>query len=629
MTDQSSEATTYSFQAEIQQVLHILVHSLYTDRDIFLRELISNASDALSRAQFQALTDHNMYDPDAALDIRITADEVAGTLTITDSGIGMTRDEMINNLGVIAKSGARAFIEAMQAAQNKDAAQNMIGQFGVGFYSAFMVADNVRVVSRSHNVDEPAWAWDCDGGADYTITPAQREHRGTDVIVTLKTEAREMLQTWKIKDIIRKHSDYISFPIFVTPEDTPTNQQTALWRQDPKTVEDKQYVDFYKTLTFDFNDPLKRIHVRAEMPLEFYLLLYVPGSNQPSMFAQRKQPGLKLYARKVLIQDYCTDLLPDYLSFITGVVDSEDLPLNVSRENVRADALMAQLKKTITKRVLTELKKMVDNERETYLKLYEQFGRFIKQGVALSPQDKDDLLPLLFFPTTHDDSQEPATLHDYVGRMAENQRDIYYIVADDIHSARRSPHLDAFKQRGIEVLLFTDTVDPILLTGLDAFQDKKLQSVDDADIDLSEVGTLQEEAEDAKTTPVAEADFEAVRAHFEGLLGERVKGVRVSKTLVGSPARLVSSDEPDAQGQMFRVNRLLQRDYELPVKMLELNPRHPLMHNLSRMLGEGGGYLADLVVDQVFETALLQDGIHPDPASMAERITKLMEAATK
>lgn len=628
MTDQTTEATTYSFQAEIQQVLHILVHSLYTERDIFLRELISNASDALSRAQFQALTDHNMRDADAALDIHIRMDEAAGTLTISDSGIGMTRDDLINNLGTIAKSGARAFIEAMKANQNKEVAQNVIGQFGVGFYSAFMAADKVRVVSQSHKPDEPAWAWECDGGADYTITPAERAHRGTDVIVTLKTEAREMLQSWKIKDIIRKHSDYISFPIFVGDEETATNQQTALWRQDPKTVEDKAYNDFYKTLTFDFTDPLKRIHVRAEMPLEFYLLLYVPTSNQPSMFSQRKQPGLKLYARKVLIQEYCTDLLPDYLSFIQGVVDSEDLPLNVSRENVRADALMAQLKKTVTKRVLSEFKKMVENEREDYLKLYEQFGRFIKQGVALSPQDKDDLLPLLFFPTTHNDSQEPASLYDYVGRMVNNQKDIYYIVADDIHSARRSPHLDAFKQRGIEVLLFTDPVDPILLTGLDSFQDHKLQSVDDADIDLSEVGTLKEDSEEAKQEPVGAADFDTVRLHFEGLLGERVKGVRASKTLVGSPARLVS-DEADAQGQMFRVNRLLQRDYELPVKTLELNPRHPLIHNLSRMLGAGGGSLADLVVEQVFETAQLQDGIHPDPASMAERITKLMEAATK
>lgn len=628
MTDQPAEATTYNFQAEIQQVLHILVHSLYTERDIFLRELVSNASDALNRAQFQALTDRDMRDLDAPLEIRITVDEAAGTLTVSDSGIGMTRDDLINNLGIIAKSGARAFIEAMQAAKNKDAAQNVIGQFGVGFYSAFMAADHVRVVTQSHLPSEPAWAWDCDGGDAYTITPAERAQRGTDVIVTLKADAREMLQAWKIKEIIRKHSDYVSFPIYVGDEDTATNQQTAIWRQDPKTIDAKQYADFYKTLTFDFTDPAKHIHVRAEMPLEFYLLLFVPASNQPPMFSQRKQPGLKLYARKVLIQDYCTDLLPDYLSFIHGVVDSEDLPLNVSRENVRSDALMAQLKKTITKRVLTEFRKMAENEREAYLDLYEQFGRFIKQGVALSPQDKDDLLPLLFFPTTYNDSAAPTTLGEYVGRFAANQKDIYYIVADDLHSARRSPHLDAFKQRGIEVLFLTDAVDPILLTALDAFDGHTLRSVDDAELDLSEVGTLDEQAEQSKPEPVAADVFETVRARFESILGDRVKGIRASKALVDSPARLVS-DESDAQGQMFRVNRLLQRDYELPVKVLELNPRHPLVHNLSRMLAAGGGPLADLVVEQMFETAQLQDGIHPDPASMADRITKLMQAATE
>ncbi|MCU0475078.1 MAG: molecular chaperone HtpG [Anaerolineae bacterium] len=626
MTEMPTDSTTYAFQAEIQQVLHILVHSLYTEREIFLRELVSNASDALSRAQFQALTDRDMRDLDAALDVRVTFDEAAGTLTVSDTGIGMTRDDLINNLGVIAKSGAKAFIEAMQAAQNKDVAQNVIGQFGVGFYSVFMAADHVRVVTQSHRPDEPAWAWECDGGTSYTIAPAERARRGTDIIVTLKPDARDLLVAWKIKDIIRKHSDYVSFPIFVGDEDSPTNQQTALWRRDPKTVEAAQYNDLYKTLTYDFADPLKVIHLRAEMPLEFYTLLFVPSSNQPSMFNQRKQPGLKLYARKVLIQEYCTDLLPEYLSFVQGVVDSEDLPLNVSRETVRADALMAQLRRAITKRVLSELRKMSENEAERYAMVFENFGRFIKQGVALSPQDKDDLLPLLLFPTTHDDSHTPARLSDYVGRMVQNQRDIYYIVADDLMSARNSPHLEAFTQRGIEVLFLTDPVDPIMLTALEAFDGHTLRSVDDSAIDLSEVGTLQDTPDQPE--PVAEDVFETVRQHFEQVLGERVLGVRASKTLVGSAARLVSGEESGAQGQMFRVNRLLQRDYELPVKQLELNPRHPLIHNLGRLLASGDA-LVDVVVEQVFETAQLQDGIHPDPASMAQRITQLMEAATR
>ncbi|MBW7879657.1 MAG: molecular chaperone HtpG [Anaerolineae bacterium] len=627
MTDTAAEQTTYDFQAEIQQLLHILVHALYTERDIFLRELISNASDALSRAQFEALTNRDMRDQDAELAIRITVDDDARTVTISDSGIGMTRDDLINNLGVIARSGARAFIDALKDAKDAETAKNVIGQFGVGFYSVFMVADKVRVVTQSYKSDEPAWAWEAEGGTNFTITPAERAHRGTDVIVTLKDDADDFLQTWKLKDIIRTYSDTISFPIYVGEDAEPTNQRIAIWRQDPKEIEESKYDEFYRSMTFDFNGAQKVIHMRADVPLQFYALLFVPSSNQPPMFSPRKQVGLKLYARKVLIQDYCTDLLPDYLSFLHGVVDSEDIPLSVSRETVRANVLMGQLKKAITRRVLGDFKKMVTSDREAWIKLYEQFGRFLKQGVALSPEDKDDLLPLLLFPTTHDDSKEPTTLTEYAGRMVENQTEIYYIVADDFHSARRSPHLEPFNKRGIEVLLLSDPVDPILLTNLSEFEGKKLRSVDDADLDLSDVGTPAED-EEAAPEPVAEADFETVRARFADLLGERVKGVRASKALAGAPARLVS-DDTGADAQMFRVNRLLSRDYSLPVKTLELNPRHPLIHNLAHRIAAGGDEVVDLVIEQVFETALLQDGIHPDPASMADRLTKLMQKATE
>ncbi|MBK8138852.1 MAG: molecular chaperone HtpG [Chloroflexi bacterium] len=627
MNDTAAGATTHNFQAEIQQLLHILVHALYTERDIFLRELISNASDALNRAQFEALTNREMRDQDAELAVRITADEEAGTLTISDSGIGMSRDDLMNNLGVIARSGARAFIDAIKDAPDGQTAKDVIGQFGVGFYSVFMVADKVRVVTQSHDPNEPAWVWEAEGGTSYTVTQGEREHRGTDIVVYLKPDAKEFLQVWKVKDIVRTYSNTISFPIYVADETEPTNERSALWRQDPKEISDKQYDDFYRMLTYDFNGMQKKIHIRADVPLQFYSVLFVPSSNQPPMFSQRKQPGLKLYARKVLIQEYCTDLLPDYLSFIHGVVDSEDLPLNVSRETVRADQLMAQLRKAITKRVLSDFRKMLQSEREDYIKLFEDFGRFLKQGVAIAPDDKEDLLTLVIFPTTHDDSKAPTTLREYVDRMAANQSDIYYIVADDFHSARRSPHLEPFARRGIEVLLLTDPVDPILLTALNEFSGHKLRSVDDADLDLSEVGAAKED-ETPQTEPVAEADFETVRAKFELLLGERVKGVRESKTLVGSAARLVSGDE-GGEGQMFRVNRLLSRDYQLPVKTLELNPRHPLLHNLARRIAAGDDEVTTLVMEQVFETALLQDGIHPDPASMAERLTKLMQKATE
>lgn len=620
---------TYTFQAEIRQLLDILVHSLYTEREIFLRELISNASDALNRAQFELLTNRDMLDADAAPEIRVRIDSDAGTLTVSDSGIGMTQDDMVNNLGIIARSGAKAFIETMQGA-GKDAptAQDIIGQFGVGFYSVFMVADKVQVVSRSHHPDGSAWMWESTGGDSYTITPAERASRGTDIIITLKEADREFLSEWRIKDIIRKHSDYIAYPIYVNDDDTPTNKQTAIWRQSPSEITDEQYNDFYRMMTLDFEPPLKRIHMRADVPLQFYALLYIPSSREPNMFSPRKEPGLQLYVRKILIQDYCKDLLPEYLSFVQGVVDSEDLPLNVSRESVQANRVMATLKKTITSKVLTELKRMATSEREQYLRVYDQFSRYLKQGVVFSPQDRAELEPLLFFTSTHTDSDSDWwTLAEYTERMVANQTDIYYIVGDDPHSARRSPHLDAFRKRGIEVLYFTDPVDVILLNGLTEYNGHRLRSVDEADIDLSEIGTPQDDAE--ATEREAISDFEAVRGRFAATLGERVRDVRESKTLVGSPARLVSDDSSAAR-QMFRINRLLDRDYELPVKVLELNPRHPLLHNLSGLLAQNGDNpVIDMVIEQIFETALLQDGIHPDPAAMADRLTALMEAATR
>jgi molecular chaperone HtpG len=623
-------AETFSFQAEIQQLLDILVHSLYTEREIFLRELISNASDALNRVQFELLTNRDILDADAELAIEVKADEAAGTLTISDTGIGMTRDDMMNNLGTIARSGAKAFLNALKESKNgaASAAQEVIGQFGVGFYSVFMVADRVRVVSRSYKPGEGAWAWESNGGATYTLEPAEREARGTDVIVYLKEDAKEFLTEWKLKDIIRRHSDYIAFPIYVGDSEEATNKQTAIWRQDPKEVTQEQYDDFYKMLTLDWEQPLHHIHMRADVPLQFYALLYIPASAERNMLSPRKEPGLKLYARKVLIQEYSKDLLPEYLQFVQGVVDSEDLPLNVSRESVQANKLMVNLKKTITSKVLSELKRMASKDREKYLKVFQAFGRFIKQGITINPVDRSDIEPLLLFNTSRGASpDEYFTLDEYLERLAQNQEDIYYVLAEDYHSAARSPHLDAFKSRGIEVLYLTDPVDPILLMGLSDYKSHRLRNVDEADIDLSSIGEVKADETPARDQ-LADESFDAVQKRFADVLGERVREVRGGKALTNSPARLVS-DEAAPNRNMYRINRLLDKDYELPVKILEINPRHPLIHNLSGMLaGSPDNPLINMVVEQVFETALLQDGIHPDPASMADRLTKLMEAAT-
>ena len=616
----------HTFQAETQQLLNILIHSLYTEKEIFLRELISNASDALNRLQFEMLTNDDVVDGEVELAIRIALDEEANTLTICDSGIGMNRDEVIAGLGTIAKSGAKAFIEAMQ--EKPESAADIIGQFGVGFYSAFMVAKQVDVVSRSFRPGEEAVIWSATGGSSYSLEAAGKESRGTEVVIHLKDDEKEFTRGFRIKDIIRRHSDYVSFPIYVDDDEEPTNKQQAIWRRSPSEIEDEEYDSFYKMLTMDFAGASHHIHMRADVPMQFYALLFVPGSAQQNMFSPRKEPGLKLYARKVLIEEYNRELLPEYLSFVQGVVDSEDLPLSVSRESIQATRVMAGLKKTVTRRVLSELKRMAKNDRDKYLTVFQEYGAYLKQGLVIDSEDRSDLEPLIFFQTTHDD--DPSKYHaldEVVERMPENQDDIYYVVADDYSSGARSPHLDAFRQRGIEVLYFTNPVDAMLPMGMADFKGHKLVSVDSAELDLEDVGEVSVETD---TTEVAiEADsFAALQARVKETLGERVSDVRESKTLVGSPARLVSEDD-STNRYMFRINRLMDKDYELPVKALELNSRHPLMHNLSGLVANGGDTaLVDAVVEQVFETALLQDGIHPDPSSMAARLTLLMQAAT-
>ena len=620
-------AETRAFQAEIRQLLDILVHSLYTEREIFLRELISNASDALNRAQFEQLTQHDMLDADAELEVRLAMDEEAGTLTISDSGIGMTRADMEQNLGVIAHSGAKAFVAAMQEGNN--AAQDVIGQFGVGFYSVFMIAQRVRVISRPHIPDESAWAWESGGDETWTIEAAERERRGTDVIITLREDAQEFLKPFRLKDVIRRHSDYIAFPIYVGDDGEPTNRQTALWRQRAGEISEEQYAEFYRTLTLDFGAPRGHLHVRADVPLQFYALLYVPQGDGPNLLGIQREPGLKLYARKVLIEEASTDLLPEWLGFVVGVVDSEDLPLSVSRESVQATRVMGHLKQTLTRRLLGELKRMAAKDRERYLGVYQSFGRYLKQGLAINEEEREVLEQLLYFSSTLDDDGEQFhSLQDYVGRLAEGQADIYYILGEDIHSARRSPHLDAFRRRGIEVLYFTDPVDPFMLMGLESYDDHRLRNVDEADIDLEGIGELQQEPEGEGRAALSASDFDALQERFRSVLGERVQEVRAGSGLVDSPARLVSV-EGAQERYLYRVNRLLEREVELPVRSLELNPRHALLHNLGGMLAaRPQDPLIDATIEQLYETALLQDGLHPDPASMADRLLLLMEAAT-
>ncbi len=607
-----------AFKAETRQLLDILIHSLYTEREIFLREMISNASDALTRVDFEILTNRDVFDPQAPLEIRILPNKEEGTLTIEDRGIGMTAEELATNLGTIAQSGAREFLAVAKAAGKS--MSDLIGQFGVGFYSAFMVAEWIRVVSRSYLPDAPAAEWFCSGADTFTIHAANRSQRGTAVVIKLKEDAREFLEEYRLREVIRKHSDFIPFPIYIGEQKEQVNRQTAIWRQSPREVAEKDYHDFYQQLTLDFQPPLLHTHMVVDAPVQLYALLYIPASAERPIFSPRREPGLKLYARKVLIQEYNRDLLPEYLGFIQGVVDSEDLPLNVSREAVQSSRIIAQLKKLVTSKVLDTLKELAEKDEEKYATFWKAFGRYLKQGVALEDSEVEKLYALLRFHTSlHADTW--SSLEDYVGRMKEGQKAIYYIIGDDEASVRFSPHLDVVRHYGYEVLLLADPVDVFMLTRLKEYHGHPLENVSTADLTIAEKPTEEEEKASQKEETL---ELQAFIERIKKKLGDKVSDVRLTKRLTDSPARLV--DAPGAINQeMQRIYRLLERDFQVPKKVLEINPNHPIIQRLVSLPEEEE--LGDLVIEQIFEDALLIEGLHPNPASMIQRIQKLMEAA--
>lgn len=637
----SINVETHTFEAEIRQLLNILAHSLYTEREIFLRELISNASDALNRLQFEMLTNRDVLDPDAELAIWLSTDEDAGTLTISDSGIGMTHDELAQNLGIIAHSGVQSFLDKMKEMSDGQSVNtaDMIGQFGVGFYSVFMVADEVTVTSRSYQPDAEAYQWHSSGGDTFTLVPADKNTRGTEITLKLKDDAEEFLKEWKLREVVRKHSDYVAYPIYfkrrttdedgnVTVEDDQLNQQTALWRQPSGDLSDEDYENFYKQLTLNFEPPLMRIHMAADAPLQFYAMLFLPHSAEPNVLSARREPGLKLYVRKVLIQEYCTDLLPEYLNFVQGVVDSEDIPLNVSRESFQANRQMARLKNTLTRKVLSEMKQLASDDPDRYAQIWDAFGRHLKQGIATAPEDKDRIVPLLRFHSSKSEGQAPeVSLATYTSRMIEGQDEIYYVLGNDPVSVAHSPHLDPFRQRGIEVLYFTDPLDSFMATALQSYEDYPLRNIDDAGLDISDVGKLDEEEAEIQT-PLSEKAFDKLKRRFVDVLSERVLEIRESRVLTNSAARLVApKDAPDRN--MQRVYRYLDREYEVPKRIMEINRRHPLIHNLAMQIeATPDAPVIGQVIEQLYESALLVDGLHPDPAGMVSRIQALMEAAT-
>ncbi len=621
MTDETSTATPenvqqFTFKAETKQLLNILIHSLYRDREVFLRELLSNASDALNRLRFEMVTNQDVVDPQAELNIHITVDKDARMITIQDTGIGMNREEIIENLGTIAQSGARKFIEATKD-KTVDFSQ-VIGQFGVGFYSVFMVAEWVRVTSRSYRPEAEAVSWYATGEDNYQVGAAEMSERGTKVEIKLKEDAAEFAEEYRIKNIIHRHSDYIGFPIYIGESKEPVNKQTSLWRTSRQEVAAEQYNEFYKQTTLEFEDPLMHIHMITDAPVQLYALLFIPAKMERGLFAMRKDDGLKLYSRNILIDEYNKDLLPEYLRFIQGVVDSEDLPLNVSRETVQSSGLMPKLKKVLTNQVLKDLEGLARNNTEKYLTFWQEFGGYIKQGLSSYSAEAEKLHGLLRFKTNLN-PETWSSLEEYVSRMKEGQKVIYYIVGDDSKSVLRSPHLDYFQSQGTEVMLLTEPMDSFMLMGLRQYKDYELKNVAQAEIENVEKPKEEKEAE-----KIPDVDFSSLVEHFKQVLGERVTDVRASNRLSQSVARLADPDgtmNPELQ----RVYKYLGKEYEVPKKILELNPSHSILKNLLQL--EPGSELQTTIIEQIYDSALLVEGLHPDPSSMASRVQQIMEAA--
>ena len=624
MTAQDS----YNFKTEVKQLLQILVHSLYKDRDIFLRELISNASDAMTRLHFETLTNRDVLDPDAELAIHIEAPEVAEgepkRIIIKDSGLGMTKDELVTNLGTIAQSGAREFLSELGEDETLDPS-DVIGQFGVGFYSVFMVADEVRVVSRSYKKRAKAAAWVSDGSERFRVEPAEKEDRGVEIHIVLKKDAEEFANEWKLKQIVKKHSDFVRYPVYVGDDEEQANRQESLWRKSPSSVEAEEYKQFYQQMTMDFEEPTVVVHFRSDAPVNLRTLLFVPKKREPGILAARKEPGLMLYSHNVLIDEYNTDLLPAWLSFVDGVVDSDDISLNVSRETVQSNRIMRQLGKTVKGRVLRELKKLAKDDAAKYEGFWAEFGRTLKEGLATDFEAKADVLPLFRYYSSKSDG-ELTSLDEYVERMPESQEEIYYVLGDSMKSVANSPHLDPFKARDLEVLYWVDPIDPFVSPMLAEYKEKRLRNVDDAGLELPALAA--EEGEEQTESILPEADFNRVIGRFVTTLGERITEVRASKVLKNSPIRLVSPED-ETNRDMQRIQRILDQNYEVPKKIVEVNRNHPLIANLARLVADKpDNDLINLTIEQLYDSALVQEGLHPNPTEMVPRIQQLLELAT-
>ncbi len=616
---------TMNFQTEVKQLLDLMIHSLYSNKEIFLRELISNASDAADKLRFEATTDDALFEGDSDLHVFVEFDKDAKTITIRDNGIGMNHEEVIENIGTIARSGTKEFFSQLSGDQEKDA--HLIGQFGVGFYSSFLVADKVTLTTRrAGTTPEHGVRWESAGDGEFTIETVTKEKRGTEIVLHLRDDAEEFLNDWKLRSVISKYADHIPFPIRMykpaeegkDPEVETVNQASALWAKPKSELKEEDYHNFYKHVAHDFEDPLAYMHQRLEGQYEYTLLFYIPKRAPFDLWHSDAKHGVKLYVKRVFIMEATEDLLPRYLRFVRGVMDSSDLPLNVSREILQHSPAMTAMKKGATKRVLSWLKDLANKEEDKYAEFYAEFGNCLKEGVIEDAKNKEAIAALLRFSSTESDEQA-VTLNQYIARMKEGQDTIYYITADNLAAAKNSPHLEIFRKKGIEVLLMHDRIDEWLVGHLDKFDGKELKSIAKGELDLSGIGEDAEEEKKAHEEAVKSAE-PAIKKLKEAL-GDKVKDVRTTDRLTSSPACLVS-DEFDISGNMERILKQAGQDVPVVKPILEINPEHDLVKRLAKMRSKDK--IADYS-DILFDQAVLAEGALPeDPAGFVRKINALL-----
>ena len=620
MSNQTLER--HEFQAEVKQVLDIVVHSLYTDKEIFIRELISNASDATEKLRHTQITEKEIFDADLELEIQVTANEADGTITIRDFGIGMTRDELIENLGTIAHSGSKAFLNALKEGGERN--ENLIGQFGVGFYSVFMVADSVRVYTRSWQPEGQCLCWSSKGDGAYEIETVEGERRGTRIVLNLKDEYKDFAKKGTLENIIKRYSSFVQFPVKIDGEEFKTVQ--ALWLKSKNEITDEEYKEFYKFQANAFDEPRFWLHFSADAPLAINTLLFTPKENMEGFGFGRMEPGVALYCRKVLIDGQPKNLLPEWLRFLRGVVDSADLPLNISRESMQDSALVQKLNKVITKRFLKTLEEKAKNEPETYDDFWKSFGMFLKEGVTSDFTHRDQLLKLLRFESSYTEAGKTTSLSDYLTRAPESQKEIYFLSGPTRAVIEAGPYLEAFKARNIEVLYLYEPIDEFVMNHARTFEEKEFVSADSDGIDLDSIASA---TDSDKGDALAQDEVDGLCAFVKDKLGDAVSEVSASNRLVGSPAMIVNADKM-MTAQMRKMLKAMQQSAdsdemgaEPPVK-LQINPRHTLVKNLAN-LRNSDEKLAGLISEQLLDTARIAAGILEDPSNMVQRNYKILE----